>query len=66
MLRECDVLIEFYRIGGYVKVSALDPRRYTEICTLGDPAAGAEALRRAAVQNLKRAVMRARPANRRR
>jgi hypothetical protein len=64
MLRDGDVLIEFYRVGRYVKVSAIGPRTYTEVCTIGDPAAGEERLSRIAVQKLKRAFMRARPANR--
>jgi len=66
MLRERDVLIEFYRVGGYVKVSAVDPETYTEVCIVGDPAAGEEFLSRTAVQKLKRATTRSRPANRRR
>ena len=66
MLRERDVLIEFYRVGGYVKVSAVDPETYTEVCIVGDPAAGEEFLSRTAVQKLKRALTRLRPANRRR
>ena len=64
MLRESDVLIEFYRVGRYVKVSAIGPRTYTEICTIGDPAAGEEMLSRTAVQKLKRAFTRTHAANR--
>ena len=64
MLRESDVLIEFYRVGRYVKVSAIGPRTYTEVCTIGDPAAGEERLSRTAVQKLKRAFTRTRAANR--
>ena len=66
MLRESDVLIEFYRVGGYVKVSAIDPETYTEVSIVGDPAAGEEMLSRTAVQKLKRALTRTQPANRRR
>ena len=66
MLRDRDVLIEFYRMGGYVKVSALDPESYTELCRVGDPAAGEELVSRTEVQKLKRALGRTRPANRRR
>ncbi len=66
MLRQSDVLIEFYRVGGYVKVSAVDPETYTEVCIVGDPAAGEEWLTRTALQKLKRALARVRPANRRR
>ena len=65
MLRESEVLIEFYRVGGYVKVSAVDPASYTEVCVVGDPAAGEELLTRMAVRKLKRALARTNPANRR-
>lgn len=64
MLRESDVLIEFYRVDGYVKVSAVDPSTYCELCRLGDPAAGAEMVRRAALRKLRRVLARMRPANR--
>ena len=50
MLRDRDVLIEFYRMGGYVKVSALDPESYTELCRVGDPGAGEDLVSRTAVQ----------------
>ena len=63
MLRESEVLIEFYRVGGFVKVSAVDPKSYTEVCIVGDPAAGEELLSRMAVRKLKRALTRTRPAN---
>jgi Domain of unknown function (DUF6898) len=66
MLRQSDVLIEFYRVGGYVKVSAVDPETYTEVCIVGDPAAGEKMLTRTALHELKRALARGRPANRRR
>ena len=66
MHRESNVLIEFYRVGRYVKVSAIGPRTYTEVCTIGDPAAGEERLSRTAVQKLKRAFTRTRAANSRR
>ncbi len=66
MLRQSDVLIEFYRVAGYVKVSAVDPETYTEVCIVGDPAAGEERLARTALQKLERALARVRPANRRR
>ncbi len=66
MLRESDVPIELYRVGRYVKVSAVGPQAYTEVCIVGDPAAGEEMLSRTAVDKPKRAFTRARPANRRR
>ncbi len=65
MLRESDVPIEFYRVSRYVKVSAVGPQSYTEVCIVGDPAAGEEMLSRT-VDKLKRALTRTRPAKGRR
>ena len=48
-----DVIIEFYRVGSYVKVSAVDTATLTEVSIVGDPAAGEEALKRAAVRKLQ-------------
>ena len=48
-----NVIIEFYRVGAYVKVSAIDPRTMTEVCIVGDPAAGEAALKRAAMRKLR-------------
>lgn len=47
------VIIEFYQIGKFVKVSAIDPASMTEASIVGDPAAGETALKRAALQKLK-------------
>jgi hypothetical protein len=47
------IIIEFHRVGAYVKVSAVDPRSLTEVCIVGDPAAGEEALARAAIRKLE-------------
>ena len=46
------VIIEFYRLGAYVKVSAVDPETLTEVCIVGAPSAGEAALARAAVSKL--------------
>ena len=48
-----EVIIEFHRVGSYVKVSAVDPRSLTEVAIVGDPAAGEAALKRAAVRKLE-------------
>jgi len=47
------VLFEFRQVGSYVRVSAIDVRTNTEISMVGDPAAGQEGLKRAAVRKLK-------------
>jgi hypothetical protein len=47
-----EALIEFHRVGAYVKVSAVDPETMVEVSIVGDPAAGEAALKRAAVQKL--------------
>lgn len=43
-----EILFEFYQVGAYVKVSAVDPETLTEISIVGDPAAGEVGLKRAA------------------
>lgn len=53
-----EVLLEFRRVGAYVKVSAVDPESYTEVHIMGPPSAGREALERVAVQKLRRALSR--------
>ena len=47
-----EVIIEFHRVGAYVKVSAVDPASLTEVSIVGDPAAGEEALTQAAIRKL--------------
>lgn len=47
-----EVLIEFYRVGAYVKVSAVDPVTLTEVSIVGAPEAGEAALTRTAVRKL--------------
>ncbi len=54
-----EVIIEFHRVGAYVKVSAIDPVTYTEVSIVGDPAASEERLTRTAVRKLERALSRA-------
>ena len=52
MARHREALIEFHRVGAYVKVSAVDPETLTEVSIVGDPLAGEEALTRTAVRKL--------------
>jgi Domain of unknown function (DUF6898) len=47
------IIIEFHRVGAYVKVSAIDPRSLTEVSIVGNPAAGEKALARAAIRRLE-------------
>lgn len=53
-----EVLLEFRRVGAYVKVSAVDPESFTEVHIMGPPSAGRKALERVAVQKLRRALSR--------
>ncbi len=53
MSRRGDVIIEFYQVGAYVKVSAVDIATYTEVSIVGDPTRGEEALKRAAIRKLE-------------
>ena len=48
-----DVIIEFYQVGAYVKVSAIDPVTLTEVSIVGAPEAGEEALSRTAIRKLE-------------
>ena len=48
-----DVIIEFYRVGAFVKVSAVDPHTLTEVSIVGAPDAGEAALARAAIRKLE-------------
>ena len=69
MVDDGGIIIEFHRVGAYVKVSAVDPRSLTEVCIVGDPAAGEAALTRAAIRKLEYVLARksggAAPARRR-
>jgi uncharacterized protein YlxW (UPF0749 family) len=47
-----EVLIEFRRVGKAIQVSAIDPETAIEVSLIGDPKAGKEALKRAAVRKL--------------
>ena len=47
------VLFEFQRIGGYVKVSALDPESNTEVSIVGDANASVIYLKQTALRKLR-------------
>ena len=47
------ILIEFYYVGDYVKVSAIDPRTNTEASIVGDPSVGEARLKQLALQKLR-------------
>jgi hypothetical protein len=47
-----EVIFEFLRVGGTVKVTAVDGASGIEATIVGDPAAGEEALKRLARQKL--------------
>jgi uncharacterized protein DUF6898 len=49
---EREVIFEFLRIGGAVKVTAVDAATGTEATIVGDPAAGETALKRIAKRKL--------------
>ena len=52
MAQSGEVIIEFYQVGAYVKVSAVDPVTMTEVSIVGDPDVGEEALTRTAIKKL--------------
>ena len=47
------VIIEFVKVGAYVKVSAIDPTTKVEVSIVGDPSMSQVTLERTAVQKLK-------------
>ena len=62
MAQRGEVIIEFYRVGAFVKVSAVDTATFTEVSIVGDPACGDEALKRAVVRKLEYVLERRRKA----
>tara|TARA_B100001996_G_C18268337_1_gene442041 strand:- start:80 stop:256 length:177 start_codon:yes stop_codon:yes gene_type:complete len=48
-----EYLIEFYRMGSYVKVSAIDPITNTEVSIVGDSKASEDELKITAIKKLK-------------
>ena len=53
MSRRGDIIIEFYQVGAYVKVTAVDTVTYTEVSIVGDPTRSEEALKRVAIRKLE-------------
>jgi hypothetical protein len=53
MAKRGEVIIEFYRVGAFVKVSAVDTATYTEVSIVGDPACSEATLKRAVLQKLE-------------
>jgi hypothetical protein len=51
-----EVIFEFYRVGAYVKVSAVDPETCIEVQIMGPANAGREPLERVALRKLRRAI----------
>ena len=50
---EQDIIIEFWRIGNSVKVSAMDPATLTEVSIVGPADAGEETLKRNVLRKLE-------------
>lgn len=48
-----DFLLEFHRVGNYLKASAIDPRTGTEVSVAGPATGSRELLKRTAVAKLK-------------
>jgi len=53
-----EVLLEFWRVGAAVKVTAVDPRSLVEVSIIGPASAGEAVLTRNAVAKLERALTR--------
>ena len=57
-----EVLLEFHRVGDYVRVSAIDPITNTEVTVVGSPQVTQEDLTRLAVRKLNYVMERDRAA----
>ena len=53
MAKYGEVIIEFYPVGAFVKVSAVDTATFIEVSIVGDPACSEEVLKRAVLQKLE-------------
>ena len=53
MAKRGEVIIEFYQVGAFVKVSAVDTATFIEVSIVGDPACSEEVLKRAVLQKLE-------------
>lgn len=47
------VILEFFRVGRYVKVSAVDTKTGVEVSIVGDPRQGEATLKRTAIRKLQ-------------
>ena len=47
------IIIEFIRVGAYVKVSAVDPASLVEVSIVGDPSASRNKLEQTAIKKLE-------------
>lgn len=48
-----EIIVEFKKIGAYVKVSAVDPVSREEVSIMGSPSESRETLSNTAIQKLK-------------
>lgn len=55
-----EILFEFQTVGGFVRVTAIDPETRTEVITVGDPSADRDTLERIATRKLKYVLARTR------
>lgn len=53
-----EIIFEFQRVGGYVKVSAVDTQTSAEVSIVGPPSAGQVQLERLAAQKLEYVLQR--------
>lgn len=53
MSKDGEVLMEFHRIGTYMKAVAIDPNTGTEVSVVGPATGGQELLRRTAINKLR-------------
>ncbi|MTI04809.1 serine hydroxymethyltransferase [Roseibium denhamense] len=54
--RQGEIYLEFYPVGGQVKVTAIDAATAIEVSTFGPASASQEDLKRIAVRKLKRRI----------
>jgi hypothetical protein len=52
-LNENRIILEFIKVGAYVKVSAVDPVSLVEVSIVGNPASGEQILKRTVIRKLK-------------
>ena len=62
-MRDSDVIVEFVRLGAYVKVSAMHTPTMVEAVIVGPPAAGEFVLRQNALRKLKYLLSKAQSKN---